>query len=85
MSIRTVAIVPEYLPATRIHREFRIGPTALLWMVVQGFVRTMTVKGALYPLYNVDDVRQHYTSRPRKHAPDALTGKCRGKRKAVEA
>ena len=76
-------VPPEYLPARRIQTELHVGPTALLWMLVHGLVKTKLEETWKYPLYCVADVKKCYDARPRKHKPDALTGKCWGRRKAA--
>jgi hypothetical protein len=78
MPVRIRTKLPEYLPATQIHRQLRIGPVALLRLVVNGAVKAKIDPRWTYPVYCVADCKAAYSSRPRQHQPDALTHTNRG-------
>lgn len=74
-----------YVPASVIHQQVGLGPTALLRFVVQGKIRTKIDPRWDYPLYSVKDAQAAFRDRPRKHLPIALTHTDRGGRRPRKA
>jgi hypothetical protein len=70
--------LPDYVPATVIHKLIGLSPTALLRLVVLGTVKAKIDPHWDYPVFCISDIRAAGATRPRQHQPDALTHTDRG-------